>query len=42
MRVKVGPFTDFNMTGTMDPTGRQVSGSLQGSGFTGQPFTMVK
>jgi len=42
MRVKIAPFTDFNMTGTMDSSGRQVSGSLQGSGFTGQPFTMVK
>ena len=42
MRVKVAPFTDFNMSGTMDSTGRVVSGSLQGSGFTGQPFTMVK
>jgi hypothetical protein len=42
MRVKVGPFTDFNMIGTMDATGRVVAGSLQGSGFTGQPFTMVK
>jgi hypothetical protein len=38
----VAPFSDFNMTGTMDATGRTVSGSLQGSGFTGQPFTMTK
>jgi hypothetical protein len=42
MRVKIAPFTDFNMNGTMDSTGRVVSGSLQGSGFSGQPFTMVK
>lgn len=42
MRVKVAPFTDFNMSGTMTSTGRSVSGSLQGSGFTGQPFTMAK
>lgn len=42
MRVKVGPFTDFNMNGTMTQTGRTVSGSLQGSGFTGQPFSMSK
>ena len=42
MRVKIAPFTDFNMTGTMDSTGRQVSGNLQGSGFTGQAFTMTK
>jgi len=42
MRVKVAPFTDFNMNGTLDVTGRLVSGSLQGSGFSGQPFTMQK
>ena len=42
MRVKVGIFTDFNMTGTMDTTGRMITGSLRGSGFTGQPFVMVK
>ena len=42
MRVKIAPFTDFNMSGSMDSTGRVVSGSLQGSGFTGQPFTMTK
>lgn len=42
MRIKVGRFTDFNMNGNMSTsTGRSVSGSLQGSGFTGQPFTMV-
>jgi hypothetical protein len=41
MRVKIGRFTDFNMNGNMSTsTGRSVSGSLQGSGFTGQPFTM--
>jgi len=40
--VKIGPFTDFNMNGTMDASGRIVSGNLQGSGFTGQPFTMQK
>jgi PKD domain len=42
MRVKIGQFTDFNMNGTMDASGRVVSGNLQGSGFTGQPFTMQK
>ena len=42
MRIKVAPFTDFNMTGPMDTTGRRVTGNLQGSGFTGEPFTMVK
>ncbi|HQX80801.1 MAG TPA: hypothetical protein PKW63_03545 [Vicinamibacterales bacterium] len=42
MRVKIGAFTDFTMTGTMATTGRSISGTLQGSGFTGQPFTMTK
>ena len=42
MRVKVAPFTDFNMTGVMTQTGRTVSGSLQGSGFSGDPFSMSK
>ena len=42
MRVKLAPFTDFNMNGTMDGTGRRVNGSLQGSGFTGESFTLTK
>lgn len=42
MRVKIGSFTDFNMIGTMDNTGVRVTGELRGSGFTGQPFLMVK
>lgn len=42
MRVKVAPYTDFNMNGTMENSGRRVNGSLQGSGFTGQPFTLTK
>lgn len=42
LRIKIGRFTDFNMYGTMDQTGRTVAGNLQGSGFTGEPFTMVK
>jgi len=42
MRVKIAPFTDFNMIGAMDTTGRRVTGSLQGSGFTGQPFVLAK
>lgn len=42
MRVKIGRFTDFEMRGAMDTTGRRVSGTLHGSGFTGQPFAMVK
>ena len=42
MRIKVAPFTDFNMNGVMTQTGRTVSGSLQGSGFSGDPFSMSK
>jgi hypothetical protein len=42
MRVKIGAFTDFNMNGRMDDSGRRVTGSLQGSGFNGEPFTMTK
>lgn len=42
MRIKIAPFQDFTMTGQMDGTGRTVTGSVSGSGFTGQPFTMTK
>lgn len=42
MRIKVAPFTDFTMTGQMDGTGRSITGSVSGSGFTGQPFIMTK
>jgi hypothetical protein len=42
MRIKVAPFTDFTMTGQMDTTGRRVTGSVSGSGFTGQPFIIDK
>jgi hypothetical protein len=42
MRIKVAPFQDFTMTGQMDGTGRIVTGTVQGSGFVGQAFTMTK
>ena len=42
MKVTTGRFNDFNMIGTMDTTGRLVTGNLQGSGFTGQPFVLQK
>jgi hypothetical protein len=44
MRLKVttGSFLDFNLNGTMDTTGRRVTGHLQGSGFTGQPVILDK
>lgn len=42
LRVKAANFTDFTMVGTMDTTGRRISGTITGSGFTGQPFSMAK
>jgi hypothetical protein len=45
MRFKVtagGRFNDFTFTGTMDSTGTRLTGSLNGSGFTGTPFTLTK
>jgi hypothetical protein len=42
MRIKVAPFTDFTITGTMDSSGTRVSGSVSGSGFTGQPIVLTK
>lgn len=42
MRIKVAPFSDFTMTGQMDGTGRNVTGTVSGSGFTGEPFVMSK
>jgi hypothetical protein len=42
MRVKQGPFTDWNFRGQMDTTGRRITGSIYGSGFNGQAFTLDK
>ena len=42
IRLKVGVFIDFTMTGNMDTTGQRVTGALNGSGFSGQAFTMTK
>jgi PKD domain len=42
MRVKIGAFTDFTINGTMDSTGTRISGSVTGSGFTGQPIVLTK
>jgi hypothetical protein len=42
IRLKVGRFTDFTMNGTMDSSGQRVTGTLTGSGFSGQAFTMTK
>lgn len=42
IRLEVGIFIDFTLRGILDSSGRRVTGSLTGSGFTGQPFTMTK
>jgi hypothetical protein len=42
IRLKVGRFLDFYIRGTMDPTGRTITGGLFGSGFTGDAATLVK
>jgi len=42
MRVKQGPFTDWNFRGQMDTTGRRITGTIYGSGFNGQAFTLDK
>jgi len=42
LRTKQAPFTDWTFRGTLDVTGRRVTGGVFGSGFTGQNFTMNK
>lgn len=42
MRVKQGPFTDWNFRGDMDTSGRRIVGQIFGSGFNGQGFTLEK
>ncbi len=42
LRIKVGAFIDFTLTGTMDSTGRKVTGTTSGSGLDGVAFTMTK
>ena len=42
IRLKQGNFTDFTFRGQMDQTGTRLTGSIFGSGFTGQPFVMDK
>jgi hypothetical protein len=42
LRMKVDPFNDFTLRGTMDATGRRISGGAFGSGFNGQAFTFNK
>jgi len=42
IRLKVGVFIAFTMTGNMDTSGQRVTGAVNGSGFSGQAFTMTK
>lgn len=42
IRVKQGHYTDWYFSGTMAATGRTISGTVRGSGFTGQPFSVTK
>ena len=42
IRYKQATFSDFTMTGTMDSTGRRISGVVNGSGYTNAPFVMTK
>lgn len=42
LRYKQGIFLDFTMRGRMDETGRRISGGVFGSGYSGEPFTMIK
>jgi len=42
IRLKVGRFLDFYIRGTMDSTGRKITGGLFGSGFGGNEFTATK
>jgi hypothetical protein len=48
MRIKVtvggprGGFNDFTFTGTMEPSGTRLTGSLNGSGFNNEPFSLTK
>jgi hypothetical protein len=41
-KVRVGSFTDFYYRGTMNPAGQMLTGTLTGSGFTGQVLTLSK
>jgi len=42
MRWKIGPFLDFTMTGRFDADGQKITGGTRGSGFHGEPFSLVK
>ena len=38
----IGPFLDFTMTGRFDADGQKITGGTRGSGFHGEPFSLVK
>jgi hypothetical protein len=42
IRIKIPPFTDVTFRGTMDTTGRTLTGGLFGSGHTGTPVVLTK
>ena len=42
LRYKQATYSDFTFTGTMDSTGRKVTGVVNGSGYVNTPFTMTK
>jgi len=42
LRYKQAFFSDFTFTGTMDSTGRRITGVVNGSGASNTPFTMTK
>lgn len=42
LRCKVGRFGDYTLNGTMDTTGRRITGGVTGSGFNGQTFVLVQ
>jgi PKD domain len=42
LHVALAPSTDFMMAGSMDRSGRLVSGTLQGAGLDGERFAMAK
>jgi PKD domain len=42
IRIKIPPFTDVTFRGTMDTTGRKLTGGLFGSGHNGTPVVLNK
>jgi len=42
LRYKQSVFTDFTFRGTMDNTGRRITGGVSGSGLNNTPFVMTK